>query len=554
MNVSETVIERKMKTSTRLIVLLTLAVCGVMASVSFYSLRQQADALEKAAHAEVRAHALTLQLALEEQFAAGRLDEVQQLINRIGEIGEKSGVFGVILFDRNASVQMVSQSLKDEHLTDSEAARQVIAGSPDIAIPRRLHGQNALSYVHPIIVKGERIGAMELTLTVDFVEKQIAQATRDTFRTLALLCVVILLVVSVVTRYSIMGPINELLSGADELARGNLSHRVQMQHSGGEFAKLAQSFNHMADSLNEQRQQAALDAEERVELERQLRHHERLAVVGQLAAGIAHELGAPLQVIDGRAKQLQDGASPEKQQRNLQIIRAQAERITRMVRNLLNLARPHRPLLRPLDLSKVVHTTLESLEPQIQQANVRLEHHNGSRIEAFADGELLQQVFLNICVNSLHAMPQGGVLQVTYEDHLDCQTALRPAVPLVGPTCLSRKPKPTPRDIGHYAVVRIFDTGSGISAEHIDKVFNLFFTTKEVGKGTGLGLPVSSRIIEEQDGWIEAGNWDNGTTSGAVFSVYLPKPSAPTKAALNSTNSPHATNSQDAGTRQEAFL
>jgi two-component system NtrC family sensor kinase len=513
-----------MKTSTRLILLLTLAVCAVMATASYFSLWQRKLALEKAAEAEVRAHAITLQVALEEYYANGRQAEVQKLINRIAKNSTETEI-GVILFDRNGAVQLVSESLQHDNLKDSDQARKVIAGSDDIPIRRRLRNQEVLSFIHPIIVEGERIGAMELTLPVTFVEQDIRAAQLDTLETLALLCLVIFLVVSLVTRYSITRPIQTLLSGAEELGRGNLSHRVQMPPRGGELAQLASAFNQMADSLADQRRRAEREAEERLELERQLRHHERLAVVGQLAAGIAHELGAPLQVIDGRAKQLQDGSpSLEKHQRNLTIIRAQAERITRMVRNLLNLARPHNPLLRPLDLSKVVGTTLEFLDPQIVQACVRVEQPSAAKVIAYADGELLQQVFLNIFVNALHSMPEGGVLRVVYEDHLDREAAFTPAPTVTGRICLSRNLPLPNRPEREYAVVRVYDSGAGIPPPHLEKVFNLFFTTKEVGKGTGLGLPVSSRIIEEHQGWIEAANWDDGVAKGAVFSVYLPKP------------------------------
>ncbi len=492
-----------MKTSTRLILLLTLAVSAVMAAASFFSLRQRAAALEQAAYDEVRAHAITLQLALEEAYAAGRPEAAQRLINRLGE---NTGVAGVILFDRNGAVQLLSESLKQANIADSDAARRVIAGADDIAIPRRLHNQEVLSYIHPIIVRGERVGAMDLTLPVTFVQAEIKQARRDTVVTLVLLCGVIFLVVGAVTRYSLLRPITALLGGVEELGRGNLSHRVAMPRGGGEFVALARAFNHMADALAEQRQRAEREAEDRLELERRLRHHERLAAVGQLAAGVAHELGAPLQVIDGRAKQLQEQAAVprDKQQRNLAIIRTQAGRITRLVRNLLNLARPYHPRLRPLDLRKVLAHTLETIETQTAQARVRVEHQTPAAPAASeivnADPELLQQVFLNICLNALQAMPNGGLLRVAYEAQ--------------GAT----------RDGRAFAAVRIYDTGAGIPTEQLESIFKPFFTTKEVSQGTGLGLAVARRIVEEHDGWIEADNWQNGTGSGAVFTVYLPQP------------------------------
>ncbi|MBI1764984.1 MAG: HAMP domain-containing protein [Acidobacteria bacterium] len=488
-----------MKTSTRLILMLTLTVSAVMVAATYYSLRLRAQALERAALDEVRAHAITLQLALEENYAAGRQDTAQRLINRLGE---NTGVTGVILFDRNGAVQLLSASLKQANLTDSDEARRVIAGHDDIPIRRRLNNVEVLSYIHPLIVQGERVGAMELTLPVAFVEAEIRQAGGDSLLILGLLCLVILSVVGVATRYNLTRPINLLLAGAEELGRGNLSHRVTIPHRGGEFAMLARAFNQMADSLAEQRRRAEREAYEKLELERRLRHHERLAAVGQLAAGVAHELGAPLQVIDGRAKQLQEQTevSREKQQRNLGIIRTQADRITRMVRNLLNLARPYHPRPCAVDLRKVTTHTLETLETQTAQAGVQVEHQAKSAVMVSADAELLQQVFLNICLNALQAMPTGGLLRVTYDTEA------------------------TPREGRNFMAVRVYDTGVGIATAHLETIFNPFFTTKEVGHNTGLGLAVSSRIVEEHGGWIEAANWQDGKAQGAVFAVYLPQP------------------------------
>jgi two-component system, NtrC family, sensor kinase len=281
------------------------------------------------------------------------------------------------------------------------------------------------------------------------------------------------------------------------LGRGDLNYRVQVRSSAGELASLAREFNRMADSLAEQRLSALREAEERLALERKLRHSEQLAAVGRLAAGVAHEMGAPLQVIDGRAKQLlhHADAPTETRQRNLIIIRNQAERIARIVRQLLNLSRPHKLHFRRVKLTPLVEEAAELIETQAESAGVAIDVQcDDAAIEA--DSELIQQVLLNVFRNGIQAMPQGGRLRVE---------------------CMKDAAKKDGRD---FAALRVSDTGVGIEPESLPNIFDPFFTTKEVGQGTGLGLPISSRIVEEHEGWIEAAN---GADGGAVFTIYLPQ-------------------------------
>jgi signal transduction histidine kinase len=265
----------------------------------------------------------------------------------------------------------------------------------------------------------------------------------------------------------------------------------------GELASLAREFNRMADSLAEQRLSSQRETEERLALERKLRHSEQLAAVGRLAAGVAHEMGAPLQVIDGRAKQLLHNvdARTETRQRNLIIIRNQAERIAKIVRQLLNLSRPYKLHFRKIHLAPLVDETAELIETQAESAGVEIDVRCDD-VVIEADPELIQQVLLNVFRNGIQAMPRGGRLRV------EC---MKDAVGKNGRS---------------FVALRVSDTGIGIEPENFPKLFDPFFTTKEVGQGTGLGLPISNRIVEEHEGWIEAAN---GTPGGAVFTIYLPE-------------------------------
>lgn len=481
-----------MNTSTRLIIVLTVSVSAVMVVASLITLQQRESILTEAARAEVRAHGVTLQTVLEENYRTGTTFNVQHLIDRLGS---NPGIFGILLFDETGSVVRVSEKLKGLDKQDVIDARKVIRTGIPVQIERQIGEEQVFSIILPLRTNGKTIGAVEIAQPISFIRVHIDRARKHIVLTAVLLFLTIFLVVLLVTRHSLARPIEELLGGARALGRGDLNYRVIVPQNGGEIAKLATEFNRMADHLSEQRSALVREAEERLALERRLRHSERLASVGRLAAGVAHEMGAPLQVIDGRAKQLinQPDASPESRQRNLNIIRHQAERITNIVRQLLTLARPYNLRTREMNLSDLLTGISDVLETTATRADVGIKVDIPEDLTASGDPELLNQVFTNICLNAIQAMPGGGEIEVIGRRENAGGT--------------------------RFAVVSIRDTGPGIPEEHISQIFDPFFTTKDVGSGTGLGLAVSNRIVEEHGGMIKAGNMEAG---GACFDVYLP--------------------------------
>jgi signal transduction histidine kinase len=276
-----------------------------------------------------------------------------------------------------------------------------------------------------------------------------------------------------------------------------LNYRVTLPKQSNELAQLASEFNRMADNLAEQQRQAEREAEKRLQLERELRHNEWLAALGRLAAGVAHELGTPLNVMDARAEQLMErpDAPLEVRQRNLSIIRANIDRIIRIVRQLLNLARPYQLDRRPVLASRLLGSVVDSLEAQAGRFGVELELAVDAEALFEVDQDLIHQVLLNIGQNALQATPSGGLV------------------------CMECRGDLVSRNGSSFIAVHVTDTGTGIAEENLPHIFEPFFTTKDIGSGTGLGLAVSRRIVEEHGGWITAANQPEG---GAVFAVYLP--------------------------------
>lgn len=485
---------KKMKTSTRLILILTVLVGLIMAAGGYYRLRQRELSLQRAMRNEMRAQALTLQIALENVYRAGRTQEAQQLID---SLSQNPKVYGVRVFDNTGKGVMSSASLAHENNRLNAEAQQVATTKVPTEITRRFNEDEVFSLISPLSLGDGRRGAFELAQPTSFIKTEIALAQSDITILTLFLFVAILLVVLLVMRYSLVQPIHALLRGAAALGRGDLNYRVLEPRQGSELAQLAREFNRMADSLAEQRQTAEREAERRLKLERELRETERLAAVGRLAAGVAHEIGTPLNVIDARAEQLLERAEAplSTRQRNLTIIRTQIDRITRIVRQLLNLARPYQLHRAPTAAGPLIAGVIELLEADAARAQIELTVNHPEDILFEVDSELIHQVLLNICQNGLHAMPDGGRLVI------EC----------TGPTLLKNGQR--------FASLNVRDNGTGIAPEHLAHLFDPFFTTKDVGNGTGLGLAVSRRIVEEHGGWITA---TNNATGGAKFTVHLP--------------------------------
>ncbi|MDA2911481.1 protoglobin domain-containing protein [Nitrospiraceae bacterium AH_259_D15_M11_P09] len=224
----------------------------------------------------------------------------------------------------------------------------------------------------------------------------------------------------------------------------------------------------------------------------QLRQTERLAELGTLASGMAHEIGTPMNVILGRAEYLMRRTEDEQTQKGLQTIVTQVERITRIMNQLLTFARRRPSERRPMDLGQSIQDCLEVIRERIAKNHIQVktEFEPSSR-PIHADPDQMSQVLLNLFVNAIHAMPEGGTLGINLALD-DSQVRLE-----------------------------VSDSGCGIPQEDLPKIFDPFFTTKEAGKGTGLGLTVVHGIMQEHGGSIEVrSELGHGTT----FTLTLPVP------------------------------
>jgi signal transduction histidine kinase len=296
----------------------------------------------------------------------------------------------------------------------------------------------------------------------------------------------------------VTAPVSRLLEATRSLKRGELDHRVEGMRE--EFGELASSFNDMAGSINDQMRQMR-EAEQRLEdanrnlkiAQQQMVRSETMAALGTLSSGISHELSTPLSVILNMTQLVkQDVSDNPALLKDLEVLEYEANQAIKVTRSLLGFARSARSRKEEIDVNGVLEDLFKILEFQPSAKAVRVHKSLDPGVGLIhADSGRVRQVFLNIILNALQAMPDGGKLEV-----------------------FTRK-------AGTEAVdgveVEIRDTGAGIPRGDLEKIFQPFFTTKE--DGTGLGLAITFGIVQEHNGRIEV---ESEVGRGTTFRVFLP--------------------------------
>jgi signal transduction histidine kinase len=269
---------------------------------------------------------------------------------------------------------------------------------------------------------------------------------------------------------------------------------------GTELERLAHDLEGLDAKYAAERAQVAVDAKRR--LADQLHNANRLVTVGTLTTGIAHELGTPLGVVLARAQMIaEDENEVAEARKDAEEIIHQVQRMTQMCREVLDFARPKPPTRDPVDVVQVVRQMIVLLAPEARKRTAKLVLADEvPRALVLGDPSKLMQIFTNLTINATQAMPNGGTVTLAVENKR------------VQPPAVERLPD------ADYVCVHVRDTGTGIRRADLGHIFEAFFTTKET-EGTGIGLPVSSRIAREHHGWIGVVTQEG---RGSTFTVYLP--------------------------------
>lgn len=378
---------------------------------------------------------------------------------------------------------------------EKEQLEKLLLGEP-VSLKMQKDGEifSRFTYV-PVDVGEQQLGALELSQTLlslkEFSKRMMIRAVTITLL-LSLICGVILYLF--IDR-KIRVPLNSLMAQAKQIGQGNLVANNAIDGN-DELAEMAQTMNDMCSRLIIAKEKINYEYDARLKTLEQLRHTERLSSFGVLSAEIAHELGTPLNVVDGRAKMIiNEDLHTEEIKACATVIKNQAERMIVIIKQLLDFTRRPKRKISSENVTFLLKQVFQLLSPMASKQRVSLTLNKEENTEALisADFSQLQQVMVNLLMNAIQAMPSGGKVEVS----------------------LSNEKRNNPK----YLKIRIQDEGEGICEENIQRIFTPFFTTKTIGTGTGLGLSIAHGIVEEHGGWIDI---ESTIQNGACFIVYLP--------------------------------
>jgi two-component system, NtrC family, sensor kinase len=497
-----------MNLGTKLIVSLVTVIVLIMTVHGYLSIQQDQESIKRELSVGMRGFARVLQAGLSRTLA-DKLDlkETQQFIDTAAPRGN---IHGVIVYDLSGKPVAHSASMRYgidfPELDPTPITR--LDPRPVLQSGNGIDGyiqepRNLIYYrTEPIVDSSNKlVGAFVLARQGYATFATIEQRRNRILTTTSLLIILLSLLVLILVRGSVTRPINELIRRIKEMAQGQREQSIETKGR-DEVASLAREFNLMCQRLQESHARLVDEQQEKLKLEHELRHSERLASVGRLAAGLAHEIGTPLSIIGGRSEYLlRRPRSAEELKDNLSVIRSQSDRIAAIVRQLLEFSRRREPVFQPIDLAVLLDNVKYLLAHQLQEKDIRVEMAGLSALPKIsADPELLQQIFINLYSNSLHALGLGGVIKIAGK---------------ITDRGLTKASPPA----SDWLRISFEDNGAGIAPEHIGRVFDPFFTTKDVGEGIGLGLSVSYGIIQEHGGDIHVESEPGRFT---CFIIYLP--------------------------------
>ncbi len=344
------------------------------------------------------------------------------------------------------------------------------------------NGRKVLEVRMPLQISGATLGCLATGFSLAPVE-----ATMETVGKRAILVALLLIlgnsIVTAIYVETLIRPILALNATMKRAGKGDLSVRADERRS-DEVGELGRAFNHMMNELEKAQEAARVQAT-------QLAHTEKMAAVGTLAAGVAHEINNPLAGIMNCVESMIDNPEDvELRRKYLDLTHDGLRRIERIVHNLLDFSRPREPRPELTSLNHCINHVIELVDYQLSQGEIQVHmdlQADGAMV--LADHFQMEQLLLNLVLNAITAMPEGGVLTLRTRTKRSEVTA------------------------------EVCDTGIGIPEEVRQHIFDPFFTTHELGKGTGLGLAVSRRIVQAHGGRIEV---ESEAGEGTIMRVVIP--------------------------------
>jgi signal transduction histidine kinase len=476
-----------MRLATKLTLLLLLPVALVMAVFGYLRAQQERDRQIAEFRQEVLVLAHAVKRAVEYSLRDRQPQDIRALVAEL--VREPNPVARIRAFSpRLEEIAGASSPAQVPQIPQAEL-ESVLAGGPPVVRYLDLPVRPVAYALLPLHGRQDRvIGVLELVHPATRVQRQIAEGTREQIVRLSVLSLSLALLIWLIVRITIRRPIAELVQTALALGHGNLTQRSGLRRR-DEIGQLARAFNQMAERLQGARDQLVAQGQARLDLERQVQHAEKLAALGRVATEMAHEVGTPLNVISGRTSLIQHGLPPDHPlHRHVETVLRQVERISAILRQLLDYARPRQPAVRRVALAPLVHQIVDLLEPVAKRRAIRLVSDIPAETPLLvADPDQLQQVLINLVTNALDATAAAG------EVRLFTGEPVLPAGPSV------RRGSARPPTVG----LVVEDTGSGIPVAQLERIFEPFFTTKKRLAGTGLGLAIVEDILAAHQAGIE---------------------------------------------------
>ncbi len=475
--------QRSLRSALVLYVVLPLAaVIAITSALLLYAFQSR---VEERLEEDVELIARALEIPVAQAIELGRVDGLWGALQSATGINR---VYGAYVYDLNG--ETVASTGPVNYSTDSNRLADLAVSGDRQGRYDEVSGRRVYSYFVPLNTRsGVPMGLLHVTRR----ERDIRSSVVDLRLQMLLLSAVAVLCVGGLVLYghgeSIGRSLDEIRDSMRRVEEGDRSHRAP-ETGPRELAELATGLNAMLDSVEEAEEEVQSSREEQHVLRDRLRQAEKLAAIGTLAAGVAHELGTPLSVIDGKSQRLRRRTDlADDVERDLEDVSREVRRLEHIIRQLLDFGRRYDPAYRSVSAEGLVTAAVRALEDEAERSgvSVNVERHGDAR-KVDVDPLRIEQALTNLVRNAIDATP-GGRVSVSWDAQPD-------EVRFV-----------------------VDDDGAGIPEDVRDRLFEPFFTTKEVGKGTGLGLAVVHGIAEEHGGEVAVADSKLG---GARFVLRLP--------------------------------
>lgn len=469
----------------------SLLVTGIFIYTIFNVRHQQKMLIDSAREStELLLH--TVESSIYNTMHLGNVQDVGAILSMVGQHNQLLGVrifhpHGVIL--RSSLPSEVGRSV-------SENDYKIYQSPQNFSIFTMPHHGEVLSMVKPIYndaachachgTKARVIGILNVNYSLKRTEIQMYESSRIFIISSVAIAVFLAITISFLLVRFVKNPLDDMVETMSKVEKGNFAVRIEYRGK-DEIGRLMESFNSMVDQLD-------VAQKELEELHfQQLERADRLASIGEMAAGIAHEIKNPLAGISAAVTIIRDDmAADDPRGTILSEVVDQVKRLDKTVSDLLFFGKPSPPELTRVDINTILETTLKFASQHRSGVNIEKRIELQPKLPpVYADDKQMQQVFLNIILNAYQAMTTGGVLGI--------------------------KSMLSVRGGANFVRVDVSDTGAGIPAQILEKIFTPFYTTK--AQGTGLGLPICNKLVKLHNGDIFVSS-DN--IKGTVFSVELP--------------------------------